>query len=368
MCSGFVGLHRTGADLIDQELALAEALADDSVRGHALFNKCLHRWTYCLHQEAVVAAQDATRSLEAAGDLFTLAGVQGFQLLSLVCLGRLEDVRRIGRELEPLAMRLGNYPALLQHRRAEAMVRFFEEGDPAELVAFGDADRERCRQSGLPWVNMSLAWSGTGEFLRGDWEAARRRLEEGERLEPPTGAVKGWSTGPLFECLAHLGRRSEALALLDGGRPQLPRLGEVSGWGPLTLLLSAVEGLVALGERSRAGSLYSVVLESMTRTGSVCGSLFDGRLQSRVAGLAAMAAGRWAAAENHFTAAIEQAEAIPHRPEAAHTRRQFGMMLLERSRPADRRRGATLVADALEAYRRMGMRGHADLTESLLTS
>jgi DNA-binding SARP family transcriptional activator len=366
MCAGFAGFYRRGADMIDEEIALAGELGEDALLGHALFNKCLHRWTYLEHREAAEAGEEAAGRLDEAGDLFNRASVLGFAVLSLVMLGRLDDVRRLNEELGPLAERVGNHPALLQHHRAAAMAEFFETGDLEGLAAFGQADLNDCRRWGLPWVNMSWGWLGVAEFLRGNWEEALARFGEGERLEPPVGALKGWNTGPLLECLAYLGERTEALALLESDAPGLPRPGDPRGWGSSTVLFSAVEGLAILGERERAGALYPLVLDVIGRTGSVCGTLYDGRLLERVAGVAAMAGQRWEVAEAHFTTALEQAGSIPHRPEEAHTRRFAGQMLLERDNPQDRHRAVGILEAAFVSYRRMGMPRHAAMTESLL--
>lgn len=140
------------------------------------------------------------------------------------------------------------------------------------------------------------------------------RFEEGKRIELP-GVLNGWDTGPLFECLAYLGNRSEALALLDGADAELPQPGQPIGWGPWTILFSAVEGLTVLGEHDRAVRLYPLVVEGIERTKSVSGSFYDGRLLQRAAGIAAMAGRRWVAAEAHFRTALRQAESVPHRPE-----------------------------------------------------
>ncbi len=70
--------------------------------------------------------------------------------------------------------------------------------------------------------------------------------------------------------------------------------------------------------------LYPLVVEAIERTGSVCGSIYDGRLIQRAAGIAAMAGGRYEEADAHFRTALEQSEAIPHRPEQAHTERWYG--------------------------------------------
>jgi hypothetical protein len=92
----------------------------------------------------------------------------------------------------------------------------------------------------------------------------------------------------------------------------------------------------------------------------------DARLLERIAGMAAAAGSRWEVAEQHFVAALEQAETMPHRPEQAHTRRFYGRFLIERAGAADRDRGRKLLNQAVAGYRSMGMPRHVAMAEELL--
>ena len=364
MNAGYVGDYQAGADMIEQGIALAAELGDESVLGQGMFNKCLHRWAWLELEESVEAGLQAPELLRASGDLFTATATLGFVTIALVHLGRLDESRRVGRELKPLAERIGNYPALLQVLRGGGVADFIQTGDVEGLAAFGQADREFCEGAQIPWVNMSLGWLGLADFLRGDWEKARVTLEEGKRLEPP-GALEGWNTGPLFDCLAYMGDRSAALALLDVRSAELPRAGEPNTWGSLTLLFSVVEGLAVLDERDRAAGLYGLVVESMARTRAVTGSFFDARLFERAAGIAAAAGRRYDDAEGHFRTAMRQAEELPHPAEAAHTRRFYAQMLLERDGPGDRAEATQLITEAEDQYRRMGMPRHLAMVEAM---
>jgi tetratricopeptide (TPR) repeat protein len=360
MSASYAGDHRAATDMINQAIALATELGDDAVLGHALFNECLHRWAWAKLEESVEAGRRAVELLRPSGDLFSATATLGFVTIALVHLGRLEESRQVARELAPLAERIGNYPALLQVLRGTGVADFAESGDVAQFTSFGQADREFCEKGQIPWVNMSLGWIGLAEFLRGDWEKARTTLEEGKSLEPP-GALEGWSTGPLFDCLAYIGDRSAALNLLDTRSAELPRAGEPNTWGSLTFLISAIEGLVVLGERDRAAALYPVVVESIDRTRAVTGSFYDARLFERAAGMAAAAGRLWDEAENHFLEALRQAAEVPNRPEDAHTRRWYAQMLLDRGDPSDQERANELLAEAINGYERMGMIRHREL-------
>ena len=364
-CVGLGGSYQAGADMIDREISIAGELDDDAVLGDALRNKCMHRWGWLEHEDAADAGVQAAELLRSAGDLFEGAAVLGFVVLSLVWLGRLDDARRVAEELEPLAERVGCSVALMQAHRAAGMSEFFRSGDCNRFEAFGQAHLDALQRQVLGFVAEGWSFLGVAAFLRGDWEAARTRFEEGRRLEL-VGALKGWEAGLLFECLAYLGQRSQALALLDDGSVELPRPGQPNGSGAWCGLFSIVEGLTVLGDRDRAGALYELTAEAVERTRSVSGGFYDGRLLQRAAGVAAFAGSRWEAAEAHFIAALRQAGSIPHRPEEAHTRRWYGQMLLERNGPGDRGQAEKVLHQAIEDYERMGMPRHRDLVAALL--
>lgn len=361
----YAGDYRAGTSMIDQALAIAAELGDDGARGHALLSKCLHRWAWLELEEAIAAGHEAAALLEGSGDVFQAATALAFVALALIHVARLDEARQVTHELEPLAERLGNYVALLMLRRANAMKDFCESGDLDRLERFGQADLEDCQRQGLPWASQSVGWQGVAAFLRGDWDGARTRFEEGKLLALP-GTINGWDIGPLLECLAYLGERSDALAVLETAEADVPEPGQPMGWGAWTVLISAVEGLTVLGEREWAARFYQHVVAGISRTKSVSGSFYDGRLLQRVAGIAAMAGTRWAESEAHFLQALDQAATIPHRVEEAHTRRWYGRMLLERGRPGDREEAAKVLAAAIGDYERMGMPRHRDMSAALL--
>ena len=86
----------------------------------------------------------------------------------------------------------------------------------------------------------------------------------------------------------------------------------------------------------------------------------------RIAGIAATAAERWHAAEQHFETALRQADQIPHRLEQPEIRRWYGHMLAERDGPGDRQKARRLLEEAAAAYRQIGMPKHVEMTLDLL--
>lgn len=319
-----------------------------------------------MHQtECAEAGLEAAELLRAAGDLWGWTSALGWTTIALVDVGRFTDALRIQAEHEPMCERLGNHPALMQARRARAMVDFCTAFDPAGLEAYAQADVEFVKGAGIPWFIHALSWIGLARFFAGNWEAARAPFEEAVALDPPS-ALNGLPEALLFEYLAYIGDRKAALALLDDLEDdRLPTAGQPNGWGKWTFLLSAVEGLYVLGERDRAAGLYDLVVECIERTQAICPNYNDMRLPERTAAIAAAAGRSWDKAEEHFRTALRQAEELPHLPEAAHTRRFFAAVLLERDGPGDRAEATALIDEARELYRGMGMPKHAAMLDPL---
>jgi len=90
------------------------------------------------------------------------------------------------------------------------------------------------------------------------------------------------------------------------------------------------------------------------------------RFTQTVAGIAAAAARHWEAAEDHFQAALEQAESIPHRLEQAEIRRFHAMMLMDRAGRGDRQDARRLLGEARATYTRIEMPRHIEMTDTLL--
>jgi hypothetical protein len=126
--------------------------------------------------------------------------------------------------------------------------------------------------------------------------------------------------------------------------------------------LLAVEGLAVLGERKRAYELYPALVQ-LLENGMVCG-LFQ--LAQTAAGIAAACGGDWERAEYHHESALRQADELPHKVAQPAARRWYAQMLLDRNGPGDRDRARTLLGEAIEMYRTIGMPKHLELAERML--
>jgi tetratricopeptide (TPR) repeat protein len=355
--------YGTGMAMIEEAMTLAEQLGDDAVLAHGVLMKGICQHAYVEYRDVIEAGRRAAALLRGGGDQWLLSAVQGFMSAGYLYQGQFDELRAHNAEFGPNAERLGNYGAVLYHRRTAAQVDYFTTGDVDRLEALGLADREFCAAVGLPWANSAWSWLGLAEFLRGNWDAALPLFEEALRLEPPT-LLAGWNVASLFECRAYRGEKAEALALLD--ERTLPGPRDPKPWGGATLLVVAVDGLTMLGERDRAAGLYESVVDVGKRTGMICPSYEDGRLWERSAGIAALAGGRWDAAEAHLRSALHQAVTMPHRVEQAHTRRWYGQVLLKRAGPGDREKAKELLDRAVSDYERMAMPRHRELAARML--
>lgn len=338
--------YEVGNAMIDEELEIAEQLDDDALRAHGVLMKGVAQHAYLEYQGVIEAGRRAAALLRGGGDQWLLSAVRGFMSAGYLYQGLFDDLRAHNAEFDPVAERLGNFGAVLYHRRTAAQAEYFASGDLDKLEGLGGSDREFCNTVGLPWANSAWSWLGQARFLRGDWDGALPFFEESVRQEPNT-LLAGWATAALFECLAYRGEKTEALAILEG--QDLPKPGQPKPWGPAAMLVVVVDGLMTLGERERASDLYEALVDVRERTGMICPSYEDGRLYERSAGIAAFAGNRWDVAEQHFRTALHQAATLPHPVEEAHTRRWYGRMLLERGRPGDRDQADKVLRAAIEA-------------------
>jgi hypothetical protein len=360
-CGAWIAPYESGAAMADEALAIAEQLGDDGLLGMTLSAKGGHCFAFYQSADAADACLRAGPLLRAAGNLWDLAMALGFGAIALTELGRLDEATERVAEMTPLAQKIGHFGAIWMLVAARGAIHSARASD---LEAYSEWARE-FRDLGVPMSFQCFAYPVLGyiEFLRGDWDAARRLIEDGCRHELPNRS-NGFEWGHLFQLLAYRGERAEALDVLERKRAGLPVAGQPNSWGGWQLLLFAVEGLWILGERDQAAALYPLVLELLAN-GTVL-TEFHGRLTERVAGIAAAAGRQWNAAEAHFLTAVGQAEALPHPLEGAETRRFYAQMLLDRAAPDGAERAADLLGGAVDVYRRIGMPRHLEMTEALL--
>jgi len=84
------------------------------------------------------------------------------------------------------------------------------------------------------------------------------------------------------------------------------------------------------------------------------------------AGIASACGTDWDRAETHFETTLRQATDLPHRLAQPETRRWYAWMLLDRDAPGDRDKARTLLGEAIEMYRKIGMPKHVEIAEKMV--
>ena len=282
-------------------------------------------------------------------------------------------------------------PYLIGRALARAMPAFLEMGDIAGFEAFvtrlcelGERD-----QSSTSQEYAAFSFSTVREILHGDLGEAERFAEKalvaahyihGEVAHGVYGVQmftirreqgRLAEVAPLFRRFLdenpHDAAWRPGLALIasDLGfeQPARKAFEEIAATGfafPIdakrNLTLSYLAEVCArLGDADRAEQLYELLLPYrdvalVVPVATVCcGS------NARYLGMLAGVMGDWAAAEEHFEAALEMDERLRAWPWLAHTKHEFALMLRARGRSGDQERGDLLLASAAASAERIGM-------------
>ena len=359
----FAGEFERGDELIRRSVTTAEKLGDDRLLGVALLGSTMHHWAWVQPASALERADRAIDLTRGTGALWNLADGAPFVQLALVLAGRLDEVTRLGEEIEPLARRIGHHGGLMVAGRSRLLVEI-TSGDLAAVEVSASRDLALCEEIGLPWVPDSYAWLGLVSFWRGDWQAALDAFAQGMKSEGP-GTVSGacWAGSVLV--LAHLGEEVRCRRMLADPPVELPKPRRPSSLGSWTGFLMGTEAVALLGARDEAASRYDLVLEAIAAGNVLRG--YDNRLLEAVAGMAAGAAQRWDVAEGHFQRSLELADTLPHRLDQPDVRRLYAVMLMERGGSGDSAHARRLLMEASSLYRKIGMPRHLQMAQALLT-
>jgi hypothetical protein len=171
-----------------------------------------------------------------------------------------------------------------------------------------------------------------------------------------------WSLLFVWKCYS--GDRDGALAMYREKRREPFLQDSHHPTGAWCVLFGMIEGLGFLGERDEAAALYPHVRDAV-ETGTVLRFQASGLVET-VAGIGAACARLWSTAQEHYAAALHQAETIPAKVEQAEVRRWLARMFLDRNEAGDSGRAGLLAAEAGQLYGSMGMAGHAKLVEQMM--
>jgi tetratricopeptide (TPR) repeat protein len=346
--------YSAGTRMLDEAERAAARLGDRRLLGQVLSRRAQLCNMFGEFRQASDVGERAADALREVGDLWELADALGFLELNLNYVDRLNDGVRCDEELRPLALRLGHYTALTCADWATLPRNLMQTGD---LDAFDAAARERLdvwRRAGVP-LFFSYLFAGATQFWKGRWHESVASFEGAAAV----GFYPSWYDmlwGWLFLAKAYAGDAG-ALDFLNSKRHLLPTLGRPASSGSCHLPQLAVEGLAVLGHTDDAYGLYPVLLQLMPMrvTGFAVGLL------ATSAGTAAACGREWAAAERHFETAMRQAQEMPHKIAQPETRRWYAWMLSARDAPGDRGRARTLLDEAIEMYRSIGMPEHIEI-------
>jgi DNA-binding SARP family transcriptional activator len=309
--------------------------------------------------ERLELATELVEVAQAAGEKERAVEGREVRLLSLLEIGDMEAARAELASMARLASEL-RQPSQQWFAAAYHALLALLEGrllDAEQLV--GDAFELGARVQ---------EWAA-GVSYRLQLYALRReqgRLEELQELV--RRSVEDYPTYPIWRCVAAdtaatLGHTDESRELFEAlAADDFAAVPFDEEWLVANSLLSETARL--LRDEQRAGVLYKRLLPYADRVGVVYIEISTGAV-SRYLGILASTTASWAEAERHFEHALQMNRRIGARPLLAHTKQDFARMLLERGAPGDAPRARRLLADAVSAYRRLGMTSHASAATRL---
>jgi tetratricopeptide (TPR) repeat protein len=364
LATAMPGNYQQSHDLFDQAISVANELGDERVLGPILHRKA--QW-HNIHWQAMEAVDAGRRGCElscAARNLYEAADSLAAAEYGFTVLGRIDEAIEIRAEVESLAARSGNDIARWMSHGNSSIREFITGADLARIEDSMSAHLEFTRSTALPMMlAVDYTHLGTTQFLSGKWEEAQKNFREGADIAF-LAAFYGLSLGALFRFLAYAGDKETALGMLPQMKDIMPQPGQPAYVGAWTTLKSTVEGLVMLGEWDEAAKLYPLTLEAIS-TGNLIYWSWDNLVQT-IAGIAAMAGHQWDKAAEHYEIAVRQAHEMPFRIEQPEVRRWYARMLIERNAPGDKDKARTLLTEAIEMYRDIGMPKHLDMAEKLM--
>ena len=259
MCLGSCGRDfEAGDTLIAEAIEGSAALREVALQGYAGLMKQYHHALGLRSRRAVRSGEAAVELLQSAGDVWSLVDARGLLRLSRVTMGLPEMGMS---ENQQLALRLGHFASQWWEAHGAAISVWILTADLDRFEQAIDEWGGVARAAGIGWWHVSEGARALARFWSGDLEGAREIALEAVAHEPE-GALRGNQSSALFLIDSYLGRKQDALALLDRGllpSEDLPP-GGTEGQGSWTMLVQAVEGLWVLDERERAAGLYGLLL------------------------------------------------------------------------------------------------------------
>jgi tetratricopeptide (TPR) repeat protein len=361
MVLGIAGSYEEAEAQFADALEIARECADSRALARVEWQRTISNFFNTRLADAIESGRAAIERLRHEHDLWELTDALTWTSFPLQFSGRLREGGRLAEEAVDLAMKIGHRAGEILGRRGVAFAAVAEHVDLEEFERQARDDLERYERIRSPWVSQSYAWIASILILRGDLEGSLRHADAAIDLEPPS-AWTGLAWSRKFLASAWAGDLETCRTLLSEQRGLLPQAGEAATMGRTTMLFAAAQGCVVAGLADEAATLYPLVAE---RVDVLPVGPFDLVLAQRIAGMTA-AAGQWNQAQTHFDIARRQSDEFPNRLERPQVLHWYGKMLLDRANADDHERARTMLVDALNDYRQLGMPVHTSATEALL--
>ena len=277
------------------------------------------------------------------------------------CLGRPAQAAAALPDAILRAERTGHYGALWALKSLGSAI-------PAALGDLASSERE-AREAYEFGEKHGIAWSFTSwvalaefAFNRGDLAAAEQFCFDPSGIEPKTYAA-GMIDSTRFLLFARSGdeRATEAWARRSWKLPVAGRLNSTGSW---IALINSVVGLASMGKKEDV-ALMRPLTEELLLTGAW---IMRSTLCRTVAGIVAACAGDWAAAEEHHSTSIHQADTAPYMHLQPVAREWYAAMLFDRNSPGDADKGRALLQDAITLYEFLSMSYPAKLASKKIVA
>jgi hypothetical protein len=338
------------ASLIGQATAMARRVGDVEALGYALTATQRSLWRAESLADRLATAEEFLQRAEQAGHGELALEARAWRMRSLLEQG---DIRAVDGEIEAIA-RLAQdqrHPFFLLRGTFYRAMRALLDGrfdDAQRLTLEARATGQRVWQEYVgvaAAIQMATLCRTRGPF------AALVPVMEGFVAQYPT-ILGGRAMRAVV--YAELGRVGEARHEFDQlASHDFADLPEDNGaW--LSGIALLAEACALLGDAPRATLLYELLRPYAHQT-VVAGLVDCYGSASRYLGLLATTLARWDDAVQHFTDALAMNARLGARPYVALTQQAYAAMLLARDRPGDRAQATSLLAEAAETARELGM-------------
>jgi len=355
----YAGAPKQAATYAEQAVAMARRLDDPAVLAtslNILFEISLEAEAA---KQRLALATEMLQAAEQAGNFEIVGLAHSRRMIALLELG---DIRAADAAIESQErvcdahIRQPAYASPVAGFRAmrALMDGRFAEVEQLALGALALAERARMDYSGPFGMQMFTLRREQG------------RLRE---LEPALGtfvsehaAASTWRPG-LALLYAELGHEQDARTEFENlTSHDFAGIARDALW--TTCMTYLAEVCAALGDASRAATLYQLLLPYAERNIVSGGGVICCGSASRYLGLLAATMSRWDDAERHFDDALAMNARMGARPLRARTQHDYAAMLLARGQAGDQEKASALLNEALTTARELGMRA---LEERIVT-